>query len=60
MVGAIVKAPSWLLAASPFHHLSLAPAKPLDLTTLAAMAAIGLGAALIGTFAFSRRDLAEM
>lgn len=60
MVGAIVKAPAWLLEASPFHHLSLAPARPLDWATLAAMAAIGVAAAIAGTLAFRRRDLAEM
>jgi ABC-2 type transport system permease protein len=60
MVGAIVKAPSWTLEASPFHHLSLAPAKPLDWATLAVIAAIGVLTALLGTFAFTRRDLAGM
>lgn len=60
MVGAVVKAPTWLLEISPFHHLSFAPASSLDWTTVSAMAAAGIVAAGIGMLAFARRDLAEM
>jgi ABC-2 type transport system permease protein len=59
MVGSAVKAPRWLLEASPFHHLSLAPASALDWTGLAVMAAGGVAAALAGIFAFTRRDVVE-
>lgn len=57
MVGAVVKAPTWLLEVSPFHHLSLAPASSLSWSTLAIMAAVGAVAATAGTFLFSRRDV---
>lgn len=60
MVGSVVKAPSWLLDLSPFHHLSLAPAASLDVTATLAMVAVAAFAALLGMLAFARRDLAEM
>lgn len=59
MVGAAVKAPSWLLWISPFHHVSLAPAASLDWVTVAALAGAGALAALAGALAFARRDLVE-
>lgn len=60
MVGAVVKAPTWLLDVSPFHHLSLAPASSLDWGTVAVMVAIGLVAAAAGTLLFTRRDVVQM
>jgi len=55
--GALVKAPAWVLAVSPFHWLALVPSEPADLGAAAAMLAIGLTAALAGLERFRRRDV---
>ncbi len=55
--GAIVKAPEWVLAISPFHWLALVPSEPFDLTASLVMLAVGATAALAGVEAFRRRDL---
>ena len=60
MVGAIVKAPTWLLEASPFHHLQLAPASSPDWATVAAMVGVGVVAAAAGTLLFTRRDVERL
>lgn len=55
--GALVKAPGWTLAVSPFHWLALVPAEPFDVVTSLVMLAIGLAAALAGIERFRRRDV---
>lgn len=55
--GALVKAPDWVLAASPFHWLALVPSESFDLIASLAMVAIGFVAAAIGIERFRRRDL---
>jgi polyether ionophore transport system permease protein len=55
--GALVEAPGWALAPSPFHWLALVPSERFDLAASLAMAAIGLTAAIAGAECFRRRDL---
>lgn len=55
--GAILKAPDWVLAVSPFHWLALVPSEAFDVTASAAMLAIGALAAAGGVEAFRRRDV---
>ncbi|HEY5144943.1 MAG TPA: ABC transporter permease subunit [Solirubrobacteraceae bacterium] len=55
--GAIVKAPAWVLAISPFHWLALVPSAAFDPVASAVMLAIGVLAAIAGIEVFRRRDL---
>ncbi len=55
--GAIVKAPEWVLAISPFHWLALVPSAAFDATASVIMLASGIAAALAGIEVFRRRDL---
>ncbi len=55
--GAIVKAPEWVLAVSPFHWLALVPSEVFDWTASLAMLAAGGLAALAALAAFRRRDV---
>lgn len=55
--GALVKAPGWTLALSPFHWLALVPAEPFDVVASLVMVAIGLAAAALAVERFRRRDL---
>jgi polyether ionophore transport system permease protein len=57
LVGALLDAPAWVLDLSPFHHVALVPAEPLDATAAAIMLAIAAAAALGALQAFGRRDL---
>ena len=47
----------WLLDTSVFHQMTSAPAAAPDWTANGIMVAIGVGCALLGGIAFSRRDL---
>jgi len=58
LVGAVVGANHWLLDTSLFRHMAAAPAVSPDWTADAMMTALAVFAALIGTVAFARRDLA--
>lgn len=55
--GALVEAPDWTLAISPFHWIALVPAESFDLVASVTMVAVGLAAAVIAIECFSRRDL---
>ena len=55
--GALVEAPDWTLAISPFHWIALVPAESFDLVASVTMVAVGLAAAAIAIECFSRRDL---
>jgi len=57
LLGAILGAPHWLLDATPFQHIGLVPARPLQTTAALAMLAIAAVAALASLLAFRRRDL---
>ena len=55
--GALVQAPGWTLALSPFHWLALVPAQPFDVVASIVMLAIGLAAAAVAVERFRARDL---
>jgi len=55
--GAIVKAPEWVLAVSPFHWLAFVPSEPFDVVASLVMLGIAAAAAVIGIERFRRRDL---
>ena len=56
-LGALLDAPGWLLAFSPFHHVGLVPAEPFETRATLLMLAIATAAALAAAWAFRRRDL---
>jgi ABC-2 type transport system permease protein len=55
--GALVRAPGWTLAISPFHWLPLVPSQPFDVVASLVMLAIGALAATLAVERFRRRDL---
>ena len=57
LVGSVVTAPHWLLAATPFAHVALVPVQPFRPGAAAIMLAIGAAAAIAANLAFRRRDL---
>lgn len=58
LVGVLVSAPAWVLDLSPFHHLSAAPAAPVNLAAALVLLAVGLAGMLLGFLGFRSRDLA--
>jgi polyether ionophore transport system permease protein len=58
LFGALLGAPEWTLALSPFHHVGLVPAQPFKATAAVVMLAIAALAALAALAVFRRRDLA--
>lgn len=59
MTGSLVNMSHWLLDTSLMHHLALAPAVPINWTTLLGFCVLGLVFALVGAWRFNRRDLAS-
>lgn len=57
LIGGIGATSHWVLDTSVFHHVTSAPAVPPDWGADAVTAAIGVAAAVVGAFAFRRRDL---
>ena len=58
LVGALLGAPGWALALSPFHGVGLVPAQPFEATAALVMLAVAAAAAVAALEAFARRDLA--
>jgi ABC-2 type transport system permease protein len=58
VVGASVGASHWLLDTSVFHHVARAPAEDPGWLAAGILVAIGVAAAAIGAWRFSRQDLA--
>jgi putative exporter of polyketide antibiotics len=56
-VGVVAGSNRWLLDTSVFHHISAAPAVPVDWPAAAAVAALGAAGAAGGLLGFRRRDL---
>jgi ABC-2 type transport system permease protein len=54
---ALVKAPGWTLAISPFHWLALVPVEPFDVVASLVMLALGIAAAALALARFRARDL---
>lgn len=59
LVGALLGAPGWALALSPFHGVGLVPAQPFKGVEALVMLAVAAAAALAAVAAFARRDLAS-
>ena len=57
VVGGIGAINHWVLDTSVFHHMASAPAVPSNWEANGIMTAIGVGFALVGGFAFNRRDI---
>ena len=57
LVGAVVGAPAWALALSPFHHVAAVPVARFDTTGAAVMLVLAAVAAVLGVAVFTRRDL---
>jgi ABC-2 type transport system permease protein len=57
LFGSLLSAPTWLLELSPFHHVGLVPAQPLQVGDALVMVAIALALGLAAVWAFARRDL---
>jgi ABC-2 type transport system permease protein len=59
LFGALLGAPEWLVALSPFRHVGLAPAHAFRPVGAAVMLTVGAVLGLLAIEAFQRRDLAE-
>ena len=59
LLGGIASTNHWFLDTSLFHHMRPAPASPPDWTSGAALIALGILAAALGTTALRRRDVAD-
>ena len=57
LLGALVGAPAWLLALSPFHHVAAVPQSAFDTQGALAMIAVAAGAGVAAVEVFIRRDL---
>ena len=57
LVGGIGALSHWLLDTSLFHHITSAPAVPVDWAQIGVLAACGVVGALVGLAGFVRRDL---
>jgi ABC-2 type transport system permease protein len=57
IVGGIGAINHWVLDTSVFHHMASAPAVPPNWKANGIMTVVGLACALVGGFAFSRRDI---
>ena len=57
LVGAVIGAPSWALALSPFHHVAAVPVARFDTAGAAIMLVVAAAAAVGGLAVFARRDL---
>lgn len=58
VLGPTLDWPTWLLNASPYHHVAYVPSEPVAWLATAVLTGLGLLAALAGFVAFERRDLA--
>jgi ABC-2 type transport system permease protein len=57
LLGALLEAPEWLLAVSPFHDIGLVPGEPFEATAAVVMLALALLAAAASLEVFARRDV---
>ena len=60
LVGELIQAPGWALAASPFDHVGLVPAQPFAVTGAIVMLVVAALAAVGALRAFARRDLVAL
>lgn len=57
LIASLLKAPSWLLDLSLFHHVALAPAADPDWAAAAVLLVLGAAAGVAGAALFDRRDI---
>jgi ABC-2 type transport system permease protein len=57
LFGALLGAPKWTLALSPFHHVGLVPAQSFETGAALAMLAIAAATSVAAVLIFQRRDL---
>ena len=57
LFGALLEAPGWLLALSPFHDIGLVPAEPFEAIAAAIMLTVAALAGIVAVWMFARRDL---
>lgn len=57
-LGPAMKAPEWILAISPFHHLGYVPIESFRVVPALVLVAVAAAAATVGSWAFERRDVA--
>ena len=57
IIGGIGAINHWVLDTSVFHHMASAPAVPPNWEASGSMTVVGVACALIGGFAFNRRDI---
>jgi polyether ionophore transport system permease protein len=57
LFGALLGAPGWLLALSPFHDVGLLPGEPFDAVGAGAMLGLAAAVTAVAVRAFERRDL---
>jgi ABC-2 type transport system permease protein len=60
LVGALLRAPSWLLDLSPFHHLAAVPIAPVNTQAALVMSTVAACLVAVGIVAFDRRDVAGL
>ncbi len=59
LFGKLLGAPAWLVNATPFAHVALAPTQSVRLGAAGVLVGVGIAAAFIAITWFGRRDLAE-
>ena len=57
LFGALLEAPEWLLALSPFHDIGLVPAESFEAIAAAIMLTVAALAGIVAVWMFARRDL---
>ena len=57
LFGSMVSGAAWMENLSLFHSMALAPAQPLDGTTITITLAVGLALCIVATLLFDRRDV---
>lgn len=55
--GTVLQFPQWLQDISPFTHLALVPAQPVDWSAIVVVLTVAAAISLIGQRAFARRDV---
>jgi ABC-2 type transport system permease protein len=58
-LGALLEWPAWIMNLSPFTHVPLLPAEPMQWTPMLVLLGIGVGFVAIGAARFRQRDLAS-
>ena len=57
MFGEVLRFPDWVLQVSPFEHLALVPAVPVDWRAALVVLAVAAALGTTGGLAFLRRDV---